>query len=104
MLSQAISYFIDISLPSGYEPLAYLVEALILVWILDQFYKMIRMIIGRQEVKNVGDASLIFAWFSSAIQQIWTTLYSGSGWLGTFVIAAAVIRFAWRYIKKVVTR
>ncbi len=52
----------------------------------------------------MGDASLIFAWFSSAIQQIWTTLYSGSGWLGTFVIAAAVIRFAWRYIKKVVTR
>lgn len=47
MLSQAISYFIDISLPSGYEPLTYLVEALILVWILDQFYKMIRMIIGR---------------------------------------------------------
>jgi hypothetical protein len=47
MLSEAISYFISITLPAGYEPLAYLVEALVLVWLLDQFYKMIRMIIGR---------------------------------------------------------
>ena len=52
----------------------------------------------------MGDASVIFQWFGSSIQQIWATLYSGSGWLGMFVIAAAVIRFAWRYMKKVIVR
>lgn len=50
----------------------------------------------------MGDASVIFQWFASAFQQIWTTLYSGTGWLGMFVIASFVIRFAWRYIKKVI--
>lgn len=47
MLSEALSYFISVTLPAGYEPLGYIVEAMILVWILDQFYKMIRMIIGK---------------------------------------------------------
>ncbi len=47
MLSEALNYFISITLPPGYEPLGYLVEVMVLVWLLDQFYKMIRMIINR---------------------------------------------------------
>lgn len=52
----------------------------------------------------MGDASLVFQWVGSALSSIWTTLYSGAGWLGTFIIAAAVIRFCWKYIIKVIIK
>lgn len=47
MLSTALEYFIGVSLPSGYEPLQYLVEVFILVFLLSEFYKMIRMILNK---------------------------------------------------------
>lgn len=47
MLTDAIKYFINFDLPSGYEPLQYVCEVFILIFLLQEFYKFIRMVINK---------------------------------------------------------
>lgn len=46
----------------------------------------------------------IVTWFSTAIPSLWNMLYSETGWLGLFVLAAFVIRLAWKYIEKIIVK
>lgn len=47
MLSQALNYFIDVTLPAGYEPLQYVCEVFVLIFLICEFYKFIRMVINK---------------------------------------------------------
>ena len=46
----------------------------------------------------------LVTWFSAAISALWAMLYSETGWLGLFVLAAFVIRLAWKYINKIIIK
>lgn len=47
MLTEALKYFISVDLPSGYEPLQYVCEVVILLFLISEFYKFLRMVINR---------------------------------------------------------
>lgn len=47
MLFEKFQEFIGLDLPSAYDPLVYVIISIVAIYLLSEFYKLLRMIVGR---------------------------------------------------------